>query len=70
MLWGANGALSGFSDGAWQPSRGGAFAQVPRTQSVLELAMVQPADPDVQVAVFGSALARDRYTLTENNARP
>ncbi|HSU09278.1 MAG TPA: arabinosyltransferase domain-containing protein [Pseudonocardia sp.] len=66
VLWGANGALSGFSDGAWQPSRGGAFAQVPRSQSVLELATVEPADPDVQVAVFGSDLGRDRYTLTED----
>jgi hypothetical protein len=66
VLWGANGALSGFSDGAWQASRGGAFAQVPRSQSVLELATVEPADPDVQVAVFGSDLGRDRYTLTED----
>ena len=66
VLWGAKGALSGFSDGAWQASRGGAFAQVPRSQSVLELATVEPADPDVQVAVFGSDLGRDRYTLTED----
>ena len=65
VLWGAKGALSGFSDGAWQPSRGGAFAQVSRSQSVLELATVQPVDPNVQVAVFGSPLGRDRYTLME-----
>jgi hypothetical protein len=64
VLWGSNGALSGFSDGAWQASRGGAFAQVPRSQSVLELATVEPVDPNVQVAVFGSDLGRDRYTLT------
>ena len=65
VLWGAKGALSGFSDGAWQPSRGGAFAQVSRSQSVLELATVQPVDPNVQVEVFGSPLGRDRYTLME-----
>ena len=65
VLWGAKGALSGFSDGAWQPSRGGAFAQVSRSQSVLELATVQPVDPNVQVAVFASPLGRDRYTLME-----
>ena len=57
---------AGFADGAWQPSRGGAFAQVPRSQSVLQLATVEPADPDVQVDVFGSDLGRDRYTLTED----
>ena len=66
VLWGAKGALSGFSDGAWQPSRGGAFAQVSRSQSVLELATVQPVDPNVQVDVFGSPLGRDRYTLIED----
>ena len=65
VLWGAKGALSGFSDGAFQPSRGGAFAQVSRSQSVLELATVQPVDPNVQVDVFGSPLGRDRYTLME-----
>ena len=65
VLWGAKGALSGFSDGAFQPSRGGAFAQVSRSQSVLELATVQPVDPNVQVVVFGSPLGRDRYTLME-----
>jgi hypothetical protein len=66
VLWGANGALSGFSDAAFQPARGGAFAQLSRSQSVLELATVQPADPNVQVVVFGSPLGRDRYTLIEN----
>ncbi len=65
VLWGAKGALSGFSDGAFQPSRGGAFAQVSRSQSVLELATVPPVDPNVQVEVFGSPLGRDRYTLLE-----
>ena len=35
VLWGASGPLSGFSDGAFQPSRGGAFAQLSRSQSVL-----------------------------------
>jgi arabinosyltransferase C len=66
VLWGAHGALSGFSDGAFQPSRGGAFAQVSRSQSVLELATVPPVDPNVQVAVFASPLGRDRYTLMED----
>jgi hypothetical protein len=66
VLWGDTGALSGFSDGAWQASRGGAFAQVPRSQSVLQLATVPPVDPDVEVFVFGSPLGRDRYTLTED----
>ena len=41
------------------------FAQVSRSQSVLELATVQPVDPNVQVAVFASPLGRDRYTLME-----
>ena len=66
VLWGANGALSGFSDGAFQPSRGGAFAQLSRSQSVLQLATVEPVDPNVQVVVFGSDLGRDRYNLIEN----
>ena len=66
VLWGASGPLSGFSDGAFQPSRGGAFAQLSRSQSVLELATVEPVDPNVQVVVFGSPLGRDRYTLIEN----
>jgi arabinosyltransferase C len=64
VLWGQAGPLSGFADGAWQAFRGGAFAQVPRSQSVLMLATVPPVDPDVQVYVFGSDLGRDRYTLT------
>jgi arabinosyltransferase C len=65
VLWGDKGNLSGLSDGAWVPSRGGAFAQVPRSQSVLQLATVPPVDPDVQVYVFASDLGRDRYTLIE-----
>ena len=52
-------------DATWQISRGGAFAQVPRSQSVLQLATVRPVDPNVEVYVFGSDLGRDRYTLTE-----
>jgi hypothetical protein len=66
VLWGEAGALSGFSDGAWQAFRGGAFAQVPRSQSVLQLATVPPVDPHVQVFVFGSELGRDRYRLTDH----
>lgn len=56
--------LGGLGDIAWQPARGGVFAQVPRTQSVLQLATVAPADPYLQVFVFGSPLARDAYALT------
>jgi hypothetical protein len=66
VLWGEKGALSGFADGAWQAFRGGAFAQVPRSQSVLALATVAPVDPHVQVYVFGSDLGRDGYTLSED----
>jgi hypothetical protein len=66
VLWGDGGAMSAFADGAWQAFRGGAFAQVPRSQSVLLLATVPPVDPYVQVYVFGSDLGRDRYTLTED----
>lgn len=66
VLWGEEGNLSAFADGAWQAFRGGAFAQVPRSQSVLQLATVEPVDPHVQVYVFGSDLGRDRYTLTED----
>lgn len=64
VLWGDE-ALSGFSDGTWQAFRGGAFAQVPRTQSVLQLAVVGGVDPNIQVYAFGTALARDAYTVTE-----
>ena len=67
VLWGSKGNLSGFWDGAWQPFRGGAFGQVPRSQSVLQLATVAPVDPYVQVFVFGSDLGRDRYTVTEHH---
>jgi hypothetical protein len=66
VLWGASGTLSGFSDGAFQPPRGGAFAQLSRSQSVLQLATVPPVDPNVQVVVFSSPLGRDRYTLLED----
>jgi arabinosyltransferase C len=67
VLWGEAGPLSAFGDGAWQAFRGGAFAQVLRSQSVLALATVPPVDPKVQVYVFGSDLGRDRYTLTSNH---
>jgi hypothetical protein len=56
--------LGGLGDIAWHGPRGGVFAQVPRTQSVLQLATVGPADPYLQVYAFGSPLARDAYTLT------
>ena len=65
VLYGDGGALTGMLDATWQISRGGAFAQVPRSQSVLQLATVRPVDPNVEVYVFGSDLGRDRYTLTE-----
>lgn len=64
VLWGDR-ALSGFRDGAWQAFRGGAFAQVPRTQSVQQLAVVEGVDPHIQVYAFSTDLGRDAYTLTE-----
>jgi arabinosyltransferase C len=57
-------ALGGFSDGVWQPFRGGAFAQVPRTQSVQQLAVVPGVDPEIQVYAFDTPLARGAYALT------
>jgi hypothetical protein len=66
VLWGGGEALSGMRDATWQASRGGAFAQVPRSQSVLQLATVKPVGPNVEVYVFGSDLGRDRYTLTND----
>src|SRR5205085_7831271 len=66
VLWGGGEALSGMRDATWQAFRGGAFAQVPRSQSVLQLATVKPAAPNVEVYVFGSDLGRDRYTLTDD----
>jgi hypothetical protein len=66
VLWGDGTALSGMRDATWQPWRGGAFAQVPRSQSVLQLATVEPVGPNTEVYVFGSDLGRDRYTLTED----
>lgn len=64
VLWGDQ-ALSGFRDGTWQPFRGGAFAQVPRTQSVQQLAVVDGVDPYIQVYAFETDLAAAAYTLTE-----
>ena len=66
VLWGGGGALSGMRDATWQEFRGGAFAQVPRSQSVLQLATVKPVSPNTEVYVFGSDLGRDRYTLTND----
>lgn len=60
----AEGALAGLGDIAWQPGRGGVFGQVPRTQSVLQLATVGPVDPYVQVYALATPLHRDAYTLT------
>jgi Mycobacterial cell wall arabinan synthesis protein/EmbC C-terminal domain/Arabinosyltransferase concanavalin like domain len=62
--WGDGTALSGMTDAIWQAGRGGAFAQVYRAQSVLQLATVRPVAPNTEVYVFGSDLGRDRYTLT------
>jgi hypothetical protein len=66
VLWGGGGALSGMRDNTWQAFRGGAFAQVPRSQSVLQLVTVKPVSPSTEVYVFGSDLGRDRYTLTND----
>lgn len=64
VLWG-EGALSGFADGTWVPFRGGAFGQVPRTQSVQQLAVIGGVDPHIQVYAFRTPLARAAYTVTE-----
>ncbi|WP_219417311.1 arabinosyltransferase domain-containing protein [Pseudonocardia nigra] len=64
VLWGDR-ALSGLNDGAWQPFRGGAFGQVPRSQSVQQLAVVPGVDPYIEVYVLGTDLARAAYTVTE-----
>ena len=63
VLWG-DGALAGLSDAAWQPSQGGVFGQVTRTQSVQQLATVGPVTPYIQVYAFGTGLGRDGYTLS------
>lgn len=66
VLWGGGSGPSGLRDATWQAFRGGAFAQVPRSQSVLQLATVAPVSPNTEVYVFGSDLGRDRYTLTND----
>ncbi len=63
VLWG-NSALGGFGDGVWRPTRGGAFAQVPRTQSVQQLAVAPGTDPRIQVYAFSTPLAPRAYALT------
>lgn len=55
--------LAGLDDMAWQADRGGIYAQLPRSQSVLALPVVGPADPYVRVYAFTSPLARDAYVL-------
>ncbi len=55
--------LDGLGDIAWQPDRGGVFAPVPRSQSVLALAIVGHSDPYVRVYAFTSPLERAAYTL-------
>jgi hypothetical protein len=64
VLWGDT-DMSGLDDGAWVPFRGGAFAQVPRTQSVQQLAVVPGVDPNIQVYAITSPFARDAYSVTE-----
>ena len=55
--------LAGLDDMAWQSDRGGVYAHVPRSQSVLALPTVAPADPYLRVYAFSSPLARDAYVL-------
>lgn len=58
--------LAGLDDMAWQADRGGIYAQLPRSQSVLALPVVGPgesADPYLRVYAFTSPLARDAYVL-------
>ena len=63
VVWGDR-SLSGLSDGIWTPDRGGLFGQLPRSQSVQQLATVDGVDPTVQVYLLSSPLARDAYTVT------
>jgi Mycobacterial cell wall arabinan synthesis protein/EmbC C-terminal domain/Arabinosyltransferase concanavalin like domain len=63
VVWGDR-SLSGLSDGIWTPDRGGLFGQIPRSQSVQQLATVDGTDPTAQVYVLSSPLARDAYTVT------
>lgn len=63
VVWGDR-SLSGLSDGSWTPDRGGLFGQIPRSQSVQQLATVDGTDPTVQVYVLGTPLARDAYAVT------
>lgn len=64
VLRGSTEALNGFGDGVWAPFRGGAFAQVPRTDSVQQLAVLPGTDPHTEVYAFGTPLAPHAYTLT------
>ena len=54
--------LAGLDDMAWQADRGGVYAQLPRSQSVLALPVIG-GDPYVRVYAFTSPLARDAYVL-------
>jgi arabinosyltransferase C len=63
VVWG-NRSLGGLSDGIWTPDRGGIFGQLPRSQSVQQLATVDGTDPTVQVYLLSSPLDRDAYTVT------
>jgi hypothetical protein len=65
VLWGDRN-MSALTDGAWVPPRGGAFAQVPRTQSVQQLAVAPGVDPNIQVYTFATGFARNAYTVTES----
>ncbi|GAA1248998.1 hypothetical protein GCM10009609_10530 [Pseudonocardia aurantiaca] len=64
VLWG-NEPMTGLDDGAWVPFRGGAFAQVPRTESVQRLAVAPGTDPHIEVYAFHTDLAQAAYTVTE-----
>jgi hypothetical protein len=59
-----SGPLGGLFDIGFDAAEGGAFAHVRHTGPVLQLATVGPVDPYVHVYAFGTALARDGYTLT------
>jgi len=63
VAWGDQ-ALSGLGDATWQPFRGGVYGQVPRTQSVLQLATIGPVDPNIQVFQFSSPYPSDAYSLS------
>jgi hypothetical protein len=71
VLWTSKPA-SGTQDGTWQAFRGGLYAPLLRSQSVLELPVRvrgQASESRIEVLLFESPLARDAYTVTTRERR-